>query len=132
MTSPKCVLRTYSLRNSHTLLTVDVSRTRAPPHLFKSLRATTVCGLRSVQGLNKICAYAWPCNVTLLCLNRNASVKTCCARRKVMEQCTPWALVVEASKSCLMCQRHIPCFTPSCWSCKCGQPYVALLLSHQL
>ena len=130
----QCVLISYIILNSHThlILTVDLSYTRAPPHLIEALCAMTVCGLRSVEGLKKICAYAWPCNVTLLCLNRNASVKTCCARRKVMEQCAPWAFVVEASKSCLMCRRHVHCFTPSCWSYKCRQPYVSLLLSHQL
>ena len=55
------MLGTYSLHNSRTLLTVDLSRTRAPPHLIEALRAMTVCGLRSVQGLKKIRAYAWPC-----------------------------------------------------------------------
>ena len=92
------MLGTYSLHNSRTLLTVDLSRTRAPPHLIEALRAMTGCVLRSVLGVKKkIRAYAWPYNVTLVCLSRNASVKTCCARRKVMELYIPWAFIVEAS-----------------------------------
>ena len=35
---------------------------------------------------------AWSCNVTLLCIEKQCMVKTCCARKRVTRQSVSWVV----------------------------------------
>ena len=95
-----CVLRRiFSILNSHTPLNlnIDLSFTRAPPHLIQALRAMTSMVIGVCYGVKRVCLckalQLWP----YVCIGKICMENHMLCKRKFMKRYVPWAFVGKAN-----------------------------------